>query len=155
MDLERCEVERCSSDAAITYLGHGICEKHWEQFTAEEASPDALRMALGIEAPDMLPMEETMTVPKAGARRGKRSGSQQAGVKSKTAKQPRARRTAASGEEQVVFAFRLDRADRDRIHKAAGAGGATKFVRSAVLAAAAADTKAFEDLVAQAAANLK
>ena len=47
----------------------------------------------------------------------------------------------------VVFAFRLPPADRDRIHRAAGPAKATKFVRAAALAAANADTKAFEALV--------
>ena len=47
----------------------------------------------------------------------------------------------------VVFAFRLSEADRTRIHEAAGSGKATRFVRTAALAAANADTKAFEELV--------
>jgi uncharacterized protein (DUF1778 family) len=46
-----------------------------------------------------------------------------------------------------VFAFRLSEADRERIHKAAGPGKATKFVLAAALAAADADTKAFQDLI--------
>jgi len=41
----------------------------------------------------------------------------------------------------VVFAFRLPAADRDAIHKAAGPGKATKFVRAAALAAATGDHK--------------
>ncbi len=56
---------------------------------------------------------------------------------------------------QVVFAFRLTEVDRDLIHKAAGAAKATQFVRSAALAAANGDSKAFEALTAQAKANLK
>lgn len=57
--------------------------------------------------------------------------------------------------EVVVFAFRLPAADRDAIHKAAGPGKATRFVHAAALAAASGDTKAFEELVAQARTNLK
>ncbi len=55
----------------------------------------------------------------------------------------------------VVFAFRLPSGERDLIHKAAGPGNATKFVRGAVLAAANADAKAFEALAVQAKPNLK
>ena len=54
----------------------------------------------------------------------------------------------------VVFAFRLSESDRTRIHEAAGSGKATRFVRTAALAAANGDTKAFEELVSQANANL-
>ena len=57
--------------------------------------------------------------------------------------------------EVVVFAFRLGSTDRDRIHEAAGPARATKFVRSAALAAATGDSKAFDALVAQAKSNLK
>ena len=55
----------------------------------------------------------------------------------------------------VVFAFRLSEADRRAIHTAAGAGGASKFVHAAALAAANGDTNAFQALTAQAKANLK
>jgi len=61
----------------------------------------------------------------------------------------------APKEPLVVFAFRLSEADRDRIHKAAGPAGATRFVLGAALAAATGDTGAFEGLTAQAKANLK
>jgi hypothetical protein len=57
--------------------------------------------------------------------------------------------------EVVVFAFRLGSNDRDRIHAAAGPAGATRFVRSAALAAATGDAKAFEALILQAKSNLK
>ncbi len=56
--------------------------------------------------------------------------------------------------KQVVFAFRLNAADRDLIHKAAGPARATRFVLAAALAAATADHKAFEALTAQAKSNL-
>ena len=56
-------------------------------------------------------------------------------------------------EPQVVFAFRLSEADRTRIHDAAGSGKATRFVRSAALAAANADRKAFDTLIEQAKAK--
>ena len=82
----------------------------------------------------------------------------------KTGKKAKAPKAAAQKKEKaprekvenpVVFAFRLSEADRSRIHDAAGPAGATKFVRSAALAAATGDAKAFEVLVAQAKSNLK
>jgi len=60
----------------------------------------------------------------------------------------------AAKEKLVVFAFRLKPEERDRIHKAAGPGKATKFVRAACLAAASGDKAAFEGLLAQAKTNL-
>src|SRR2546422_6522518 len=107
MHLGRCEVGKCEANASLTYLDHCVCEEHWNQLTAEEAPPDALRKALGVEAPTFLPMEETMTVPKAGTRRGKRSGDSKALAKQKSAKETRPKKEKAPGEAQVVFAFRL------------------------------------------------
>ena len=75
--------------------------------------------------------------------------------KPKVAKEPKVKKEKAPKEPMVVFAFRLSEADRDRIHKAAGPAKATKFVRSAALAAANQDSKAFDELTAQAKSNLK
>jgi hypothetical protein len=153
MDLGRCEVGECAAGAAVTHLDHGVCKEHFNQLTAEDAAPGALTKALGIEAPTTLPMEEIMTVPTAGTRRGKRTSSEKAPAKK--GKESRPKKEKASGDSDVVFAFRLSEADRARIHEASGPGGATRFVRAAALAAANADAKAFEELVAQARANLK
>ena len=74
-------------------------------------------------------------------------------AKPKAPKEPK--KVKGPKEPLVVFAFRLSEADRDLIHKAAGPAKATKFVRAAALAAANQDSKAFEELVAQAKVNLK
>ncbi len=71
------------------------------------------------------------------------------------AKTEKRKKQKAAKEPQVVFAFRLSETDRDLIHKAAGPAKATRFVRSAALAAANANNKTFEALVAQAKTNLK
>jgi hypothetical protein len=76
-------------------------------------------------------------------------------AKAKAAKEPKPKKEKAPKEPLVVFAFRLSEADRDLIHKAAGPAKATKFVRAAALAAANQDSKAFDELTAQAKANLK
>jgi hypothetical protein len=76
-------------------------------------------------------------------------------AKAKTPKEPKPKKEKVPKEPQVVFAFRLSEADRDRIHKAAGPAKATKFVRAAALAAANQDSKAFDELATQAKTNLK
>ncbi len=86
---------------------------------------------------------KTKKVPKAKA------------VKEPAPKEPKAKKEKAPKEPQVVFAFRLTEAQRDTIHKAAGPGKSTRFVRSAALAAASGDRPAFEELLALAKTNLK
>ena len=73
----------------------------------------------------------------------------------KVAKEPKPKKQKTPKKDLVVFAFRLPAVDRDAIHRAAGAGGATRFVHAAALAAANGDTGAFEGLTAQAKSNLK
>jgi hypothetical protein len=80
--------------------------------------------------------------------------SKKATAKPKAAKETKPKKQKPPKEPQVVFAFRLSEADRSLIHKAAGPAKATQFVRSAALAAANQDTKAFDALVEQAKANL-
>ena len=146
---ERCEVARCRGGVHITYLEHGVCDRHWNQLTAEDAPPDALRIALGIEATASTATEDSTMEPTTD-KTSKRS--KKAAAKTKAAK---LKKQKAPKEPQVVFAFRLSEADRTLIHKAAGPAKATRFVRSAAMAAANADRKAFETLVSQSKANLK
>ncbi len=96
-----------------------------------------------------------MTIPTAGTRRGKRPKSRTVHRKKKPPKATMSKTEKASRDLPVVFAFRLSKTERDRIHAAAGSGKATQFVRAAALAAANDDNKAFEQLVGQAKANLK
>jgi hypothetical protein len=60
----------------------------------------------------------------------------------KAAPRDEAPKQADDSQELVVFAFRLTRAERDLIHKAAGPAKASKFVRSLAVAAAAGDEAA-------------
>jgi len=106
-------------------------------------------------------MEPTTSKTEPGPTSGKASKTAKAQKPAKKEKTPKA--TAPKKEKSpreliespVVFAFRLSAADRTRIHGAAGAAGATKFVRSAALAAATGDQKTFDALIAQAKSNLK
>lgn len=149
---ERCEVRRCRAEAGITYLDRGVCERHWNQLTAEDTPPDALRIALGIEATAPTATTEDRMEPTTEKTSKK---SKKATAKPKAAKETKPKKQKPPKEPQVVFAFRLSEADRSLIHKAAGPAKATQFVRSAALAAANQDTKAFDALVEQAKANLK
>jgi len=86
----------------------------------------------------------------------KKSSEKAAKPKKETAaKEAVPKKEKAPREELCVFAFRLRPDERDRIHKAAGAGKATKFVLAAALAAASGDRPAFEELLALAKTNLK
>ena len=51
-------------------------------------------------------------------------------------------------EELVVFAFRLTPAERDQIHRAAGAAKASKFVRALTTAASRRDAETVAALMA-------
>lgn len=82
-----------------------------------------------------------------------KSGTLKKVAKAKAVKEPK--KAKAPEQPQVVFAFRLTEAQRDQIHKAAGPGKATRFVRSAALAAASGDRSALEELLAAAKTNLK
>ena len=97
-----------------------------------------------------LPMEEIVSIPTAGKKgRTTRSGRQKAKRRGRKTPPPRKRERERS-ERQVVFAFRLSEAQRARIHQAAGAGQATRFVRGTALAVANGDRKALEELMTQA-----
>ena len=168
--MDRCDIRGCRAEADITYLEHGLCKRHWNELTAEDAPPDTLRVVLGIEATAEPAMEDSMddagsktakavaTTTAAGSRKGKASPKARSpqkakpkATKPKAAKETKPRKAL---EAPVVFAFRLEAADRDVIHKAAGPAGATRFVRSAALAAARGDAAAFEELTKQAKSNL-
>ena len=75
--------------------------------------------------------------------------------KNKSGKVSTPKKEKAPKEPMVVFAFRLTKAQRDLIHKAAGPAKGTKFVRAAAIAAANLDRPAFDQLLAQAKSNLK
>jgi hypothetical protein len=170
--MDRCGIPRCRDGASIVYLGRGVCERHWNKLAAEDAPPDALRMALGAEGGHRAAVEgrtvddgqkasksEQTEMPAKGKARTKpvkmAAKTEAKAPTQKPAKEKKPREREQFDGEVVVFAFRLGSNDRDRIHAAAGPAGATRFVRSAALAAASGDTKAFEALVSHAKSNLK
>src|SRR2546425_9554207 len=108
-----------------------------------------LRMHASFPATEDNAMEPTSKTPKMEAATPPATGkNSKAGKKAKTTKEPKPRKEKVAKPPQVVFAFRLSAEERDQIHKAAGPGKATRFVRSASLAAASGDKAAFEELLA-------
>ena len=158
--MDRCAIPRCRDEASIVYLGRGICERHWNKYSADDVPDGQLRVVLG------LPRVQDAAVDGGGAAmddgqktsKGEQAEAAPAKVKARTKKAAPAKATAKasadkkSAREQIedacVFAFRLSVADRTRIHEAAGPAKATKFVRGAALAAATGDLDAFKALVA-------
>ncbi len=66
----------------------------------------------------------------------------------KKAVEPKAAPKAAKNDEPLfVFAFRLTAQERELIHKAAGPGKASRFVRALAVAAANGDEKAVLELL--------
>jgi hypothetical protein len=97
----------------------------------------------------------TSKTPKSEAAKTNAPAKTKKTAKVKAVKEPKPKKEKAPKEPQVVFAFRLTEAQRDQIHKAAGPGKATRFVRSAALAAASGDRAGFEELLTAAKTNLK
>jgi hypothetical protein len=157
--MDRCEVPKCRAVASIVYLGHGVCETHWNKLAADEAPPDALRMALGMAGGHRAAVEgrtvddgqkqakdEQPETPAKGKAKAAGKATKKAAPKAVAPAEKKTKREPI--EDAVVFAFRLSAADRTRIHEAAGPAKATKFVRGAALAAAMGDIEAFKQLVA-------
>ena len=77
----------------------------------------------------------------------KKKTSKKAPKKVKATPKDAAPKQADDSQELVVFAFRLTRAERDQIHKAAGPAKASSFVRWLAVAAAEGDMKAVHRIV--------
>ena len=116
---------------------------------------------VSVQAESPPAKEDTMMEPTTSKTPKTEAATPAPGKTPKSVKKAKAPKDAKPKKEKVpkvplvVFAFRLTEAQRDQIHKAAGAGKATRFVRSAALAAASGDKAALEELLAQAKANLK
>lgn len=160
---DHCEIPRCRRHADLIYLGHGICSDHWNNLTNENAPADAMRIALGIPAAHAPFVEDTnMSKPKKQQTEQPAESNQTADApapekKVKTSKTTKAEKPAKPKREQrekeeglVVFAFRLTPAERDAIHKAAGPGGASRFVRAIAIAAANEDEAAIKAVLMEA-----
>jgi hypothetical protein len=158
--MDRCALPRCRDEASIVYLGRGMCEMHWNKYTADDVPVGQLRMVLGLPLVPDAAVDGGRTAMDDGQKTSKGEQAEAAPAKRKVrtkkaspvkmaarAESP-AKNKREPIEDAVVFAFRLSAADRTRIHEAAGPAKATKFVRGAALAAAMGDLEAFKALVA-------
>jgi hypothetical protein len=123
---DRCELATCRADADLSYLGHGVCSRHWADLTNENAPADALRKALGIVAAPEPSMEDVMSSKKK--------------VETKTDAKPekaaKKREPKPDKSELRTVAVRVDQAEFDLLHKAAGPRNLSMFIKSTILTAA-------------------
>jgi outer membrane biosynthesis protein TonB len=161
---DRCCISRCLDESAVSYLGHGVCTRHWDELTNETAPPDALRKVLGIAAePElenthMASKKKTTQPTEQPAAETPQTAAAPPEKKAKPAKPPKVEKPAKpekparppKEEGLVVFAFRLTEAERDAIHKAAGPARASRFVRTIAVAAANEDEAAIRAMIKEA-----
>jgi hypothetical protein len=164
---DRCEIPQCPDEAAVTYLGHGVCARHWNELTNENAPPDALKVVLGIAAEPELentfmsnkkktqtpeqPAAETAQTDVTAMREKKATAGKVVKVKkAKPAKQAKEKRERKAKEELCVFALRLTPAERDDLHAMAGPARASRFARTVLAAAAQGDEGAFRAAIKEA-----
>src|SRR5512145_2803761 len=101
--MDRCAVPGCRGEVELVYLGHGVCDNHWNQL-ADDASRARLRMALGlaattpaavegkpmsentIPAADNAATEEAMPTKKAEAKASKKTSAAKAAKPTQTKK---------------------------------------------------------------------
>ena len=84
----------------------------------------------------------TKTTKKVAVSPAKKETARPGAEKASSVQQPR-----DDSNEIVVFAIRIKRCERDLIHKAAGSGKASQFVRTLAVAAATGDLKAVQEIV--------
>ena len=139
---DRCAIPGCRTEADVTYLGRGVCSRHWNEFMDESQPPGALAAALGIHVVETATTEDCiMSEKKAENTKSK---------KTKTVKEPKPKKERAPKEATRTFAIRITDAELAAIHKAAGPRNATRLVRAVCAAFAAEDDAAFRALLKEA-----
>src|SRR5215813_7818636 len=133
--MHRCEIPKCRNGVDLRYLGHGICSHCWDEFTRDEAPPDALRMALGIaergpEADREKDMSDQTSSPaEAGTKEEIVKSKKTAKAKGTKAAKPTApaKKVKASGKREPkekvelrTVAMRIPEEEFQLLHKAAG-----------------------------------
>ncbi|MBZ5639082.1 MAG: hypothetical protein LAO51_10070 [Acidobacteriia bacterium] len=120
----------------MSYLGHSICTTHWNEFTADDAPPDALRMALGIEAPASTATEVDMSETKKSETKVAKKGKAE-----RKGKPPKAPKAPKNEGPLVTFAIRIHPEHARAIHAAAGPRRGSAFAREVLVCAANGDLK--------------
>lgn len=138
---DRCEIAGCRAEADLSYLGHDVCSRHWNEFATDDAPPDALRVVLGIEAAATAAMEVDMSEKKAETKTAKAK---------KISKEPKPKKEKAPKEDLCVFALRMTELERTKLHETAGPANASRLARAVLVAAANEDEGAFKSALADA-----
>ena len=56
-----CAVPGCRREVELVYLDRDLCDQHWTEMNADDASRRRLRMVLGLDATTPPAVEETMS----------------------------------------------------------------------------------------------
>ena len=167
-----CAVPGCRGEVELIYVGHGVCDNHWNQL-ADDASRARPRMALGFDATttpaveeepmsenetiaaEQAATEEAMPEKKTDAKAPKKSRPAKAPAKkatraAKAAKQPKKTTEFAGPKPNRVFAIRVTDAELAAIHRASGPRNATRLIRAVAAAFAAEDEGAFRAVIKEA-----
>ena len=139
---DRCEIPGCHHEVDVIYLGKNVCDFHWNQLNADGETPNALRMGLGIEASEPTAITEEAMADKKSDSKSKKAA--------KATKEPGPKKEKKPKEDLVVFAIRLSKPERDKIHATAGPAGATRFIRAVAAAFANEDEAAFRSVLKEA-----
>ena len=135
---DRCEIPRCREDADVIYMLHGVCTRHWNELTNENAPPGALRMALGI--PEKATTHEKET-PKSKSKKGTaaktKNGTAAKEPEEKKVREKKAPREKIDRTGYRTVALRVSPEDFDRIHAGAKKAGEnlTAFMFRNIIAA--------------------
>jgi hypothetical protein len=158
--MDRCGIPRCRDEASIVYLGRGLCERHWNEYTADDVPDGQLRVVLSLppvqdaavdggratmDGQKTAKSEQTEAAPAKGKARTKKAAPVKATAK---AEAPAKVKEPKEPVEHVVFALRVPLTTRTRLHEVAGSGKASRFMLGAMNAAIEGDVEGFRKLIA-------
>jgi hypothetical protein len=157
---DRCAVPGCHGEVEIVYLDRGLCDRHWNELMADDASRTRLRMGLGLDTTTSPALEVEMTENTTAAegaaeettvakKSKKAKPAKAARPKAAKAKAPKPKRESGPKPDRT-FAIRITGDELEAIHKAAGPRNATRFIRSVAAAFATEDEAAFRSVLKEA-----
>jgi hypothetical protein len=155
----RCAVPGCRDEVEIIYLDRGLCDRHWNELMADDASRTRLRMGLGLDTTTSPAREGDMSETTAAegaaeettvakkSKKGKPAKTTK--LKAAKAKAPKPKRESGPKPDRT-FAIRITGEELAAIHNAAGPRNATRFVRAVAAAFAHEDEAAFRSVLKEA-----
>jgi hypothetical protein len=164
---DRCAIPGCGGEVEIIYLDRGLCDKHWNELIADDASRTRLRMGLGLDTTTSPALEADMSETETTAAEGaaeettvakKTKGTKKAklaktakpkAVKAKASK-PKREKVESGPEPTRVFAVRVTDQELAALHRTAGPRNASRFGRAVLAAFAGEDEAAFRSVLKEA-----